>query len=67
MNKQKVFNHCFNCTTRDNTLLPDKYQGCKLTSVRGVNLCPRCQNPEVATVNVDYEPSKGYTSAEYIK
>lgn len=54
--------HCFNCTERDNTELPEKYQDLmgELMSVRGIKLCPRCKCPEVLTETKNYQPSYGY-------
>jgi len=67
MNKQNVFSHCFNCTSKDNSKLPEKYQGVKVTSIRGVDLCPRCKCPELVIEVTDFEPSKGYRESGYNK
>ena len=63
MNRE-VKTHCFNCTDRDSTELPERYQGIEVKSLRGVSLCPRCKCPEVATVNADYSPSYGYLNTK---
>jgi len=67
MNKEELVTHCFNCTGRDNSKLPEKYQGIKITSIRGVNLCPRCKCPEVAYLDESYTTSNGYNDADYAK
>ena len=56
--------HCFNCTERDQSKLPDKYQGIEIKSMRSVSLCPRCKCPEVAYVDADYTPSYGYLNTK---
>lgn len=60
MSKLEV--HCYNCTGRDNTKLPNEYQGIEIKSMRGVSLCPRCKCPEVAYVDKSYTPSYGYNN-----
>lgn len=46
--------HCTNCTERDNTELPDAYQGTVARSMRKILLCPRCRCPEVMLENKNY-------------
>lgn len=53
--------HCTNCTPKDNTRLPDRYETpFKTESPRGIYLCPRCKCPEVSFVNPEFETSNGY-------
>lgn len=52
--------HCTNCTPKDNTELPDNYQGGVIHSIRGVKLCPRCKCPEVMIEDRSFTTSNGY-------
>jgi len=64
----RLINHCGNCVFPvGTTKLPVEYQGIKLTSLRGVNLCPRCSSPEFMTEQIGYTTSNGYNDAEYTK
>jgi len=61
--------HCFNCTTRDQSKLPEKYQEGKGEYIhvwddKEYNLCPRCKCPEVAYVDASYTPSYGYLNTK---
>ena len=60
--------HCTNCTPKDNTKLPEYYQGSGVVaSTRGVELCPRCKCPEVMYKDHNFETSYGYNTKRETK
>jgi hypothetical protein len=63
MSNETFIIHCTNCTERDNTKLPQEYQGqVFLDDSTSVMLCPRCKCPEVMIENENYSPSYGYVT-----